>query len=752
MSDQANQQTEFQTQGAQSTSKKLSLESTTPPAKVPGYRLQRFLGAGAFGQVWVGQNLNTGRGVAVKFYLHRGGVNWSLLSREVKNLVQLSADRHVVQVLEVGWDATPPYYVMELIQGGSLEDRLQRVGRLSVTESVAMFREILIGLNHCHGKGVLHCDLKPANILLGEENEPRLADFGQSRMSHDQTPALGTLFYMAPEQADLTSTPDARWDVYAAGAILFRLLTGEPPYRNASLLEQIDTADSLPVRLQHYRTAIQSSEIPTAHSKIKGVDRSLGRIVNRCLEVDPADRYENVQQILQDLDARDRTLAKRPLMLLGIVGPLLVLLATCLFAVRSIEHATESTQSALRTEASSSNQLAAKFAARTLESELERYFDAAQREARSKSFRMLLQQTIEDPSIVPLREIIASADASAAEKESAREQLLDSPVRLELRQQLIERLLHFSATDAAGRRPRFATMFVTDSTGTMIAIAYDKPVERDQNSAGRNFAFRTYFHGGSDDLDESIQIDSIRPLRRTHLSSAFQSTATGLWKVAVSTPIYFTEQRDEPDAVLVATINLGDFQLLQSEEGANQVAVLVEARTGARRGTVLQHPLMDTRREAGETLADEKFQIDGDLVNEILRGGDVNYNDPVATSPDGALYDGEWIVAMQPVELPRNVYDSQSEPSEEPFTADQSIETDLLVMVQYRLAKVMAPVGKMRRDLFSEGALAVLSLLAVTISLWFVVRRISESDLSMHSSEHDAIPESTGNTETIAVK
>ena len=92
------------------------MQATTPPAEVPGYRLIQFLGAGAFGQVWVGRDLNTGRDVAVKFYLHRGGVNWSLLSREVKNLVQLSADRYVVQVLEVGWDADPPYYVMELVR------------------------------------------------------------------------------------------------------------------------------------------------------------------------------------------------------------------------------------------------------------------------------------------------------------------------------------------------------------------------------------------------------------------------------------------------------------------------------------------------------------------------------------------------------------------------------------------------------------------------------------------------------------
>ena len=67
----------------------LSLRATVPPAQVPGYKLDRLLGQGAFGQVWVGTNLNTGRTVAVKFYLHRSGVNWSLLTREVKNLVSM---------------------------------------------------------------------------------------------------------------------------------------------------------------------------------------------------------------------------------------------------------------------------------------------------------------------------------------------------------------------------------------------------------------------------------------------------------------------------------------------------------------------------------------------------------------------------------------------------------------------------------------------------------------------------------------
>ncbi|MFG0255440.1 MAG: serine/threonine-protein kinase, partial [Rhodopirellula sp. JB053] len=297
--------TEDQGAVGQAAARRLSMQATMPPAEVPGVRVERFLGAGAFGQVWIGRDLNTGRGVAVKFYLHRSGVNWSLLSREVKNLVQLSANRHVVQVLEVGWDADPPYYVMELVEGGSLEEMLLQRGRLPVSEAVEMFQKICVGLNHCHGKGVLHCDVKPANILLAADNEPKLADFGQSRMSHDQTPAMGTLFYMAPEQADLNSTPDSRWDVYAAGALLYRMLAGNAPHRDQSLLSQLDTAGSLPGRLARYREAIAAAPSAVDSLSRRGIDRPLRRILEKTLAVEPKKRYANMQQVLGDLKRRE---------------------------------------------------------------------------------------------------------------------------------------------------------------------------------------------------------------------------------------------------------------------------------------------------------------------------------------------------------------------------------------------------------------------------------------------------------------
>ena len=120
--------------------------------------------------------------MAIKFYAHRGGLDWSLLAREVEKLAFLFADRYVVQLLGVGWDADPPYYIMEYLERGSLADRIA-AGPLPVDEAVALFREVATGLVHAHGKGVLHCDLKPANVLLDQDGRPRLADFGQSRLS-----------------------------------------------------------------------------------------------------------------------------------------------------------------------------------------------------------------------------------------------------------------------------------------------------------------------------------------------------------------------------------------------------------------------------------------------------------------------------------------------------------------------------------------------------------------------------------------
>src|SRR5262245_2790995 len=99
------EQTPVQSDEQRSRSAGLSKQPTRPPTEVPGYEPERFLGKGAFGEVWVATDRNTGRQVAIKFYAYRGGLDWSLLAREVEKLRLLSNDRYVVQLIEVGWDA-----------------------------------------------------------------------------------------------------------------------------------------------------------------------------------------------------------------------------------------------------------------------------------------------------------------------------------------------------------------------------------------------------------------------------------------------------------------------------------------------------------------------------------------------------------------------------------------------------------------------------------------------------------------------
>ena len=310
--------------------------------KVPGFSLIERLGEGAYGEVWLAREDKTGKLVAIKFYTHRRGLDWSLLNREVEKLALLYTSRNIVRLIDVGWQSDPPHYVMEYLERGSLETLLKE-GRPEPEEAVRIIRSVCQALVHAHGRGVLHCDLKPANVLLDSDLEPRLCDFGQSRLSHEQNPALGTLFYMAPEQASLDSVPDARWDVYALGALLFQLLTGYPPYRtpkNETLLKDTTT---LEVRLQTYREIVTTSPRPREHHRVAGADRRLVEIVDRCLHLDPERRYSNAQAVLDVLYIRERQRRVQPLVAMGGIGPAVILLAMFLFASRSIQSAVTTT-------------------------------------------------------------------------------------------------------------------------------------------------------------------------------------------------------------------------------------------------------------------------------------------------------------------------------------------------------------------------------------------------------------------------
>lgn len=709
--------TQQQSSEEQRRAKELSLRRSQPPGEVPGYELQQFLGNGAYGEVWVGVDSTTRRKVAVKFYLHQRGLDWSLLDKETEKLAFLSADRYVVQLLDVGWDADPPYFVMEYVENGSLDDYLRERGQLPLNEAVELFREIAVGLSHAHAKGVLHCDVKPANILLDEDHKPRLADFGQSRLSHEQTPALGTLFFMAPEQANLDAVPDVRWDVYALGAILYTMLTGNPPYRDDATLLAMDSSGNLVERLERYRELIQACGRPSGHTRVPGIDRALIEIVNRCLAVDPERRFATTHEVLDALRVRSHARVRRPLMMLGVVGPLALLAIMALFGWRGYQEATDQSTDAIRRRAYESNQFAARATARLLEGVLERYFDAVEREADQAELRDIFNR-------VRNLDIVSRLDAAPDDqsRELLRAEFVQHPQQHALHEYVDSRLRAYQNHEHPNRRPlTFESLFVLDARGTILAVSYHQPTE--SKSLGKNFAYRTYFHGGPEDLeDKTLRPPDVDHIRESHLSSAFRSVTTNDWKVGVSTPIWSEPgEGGEFLGVMVAAVAVGGFVVLDGAQ-ADRFPVVVDSRDGGNGGTIVHHPLQAAslaRRSQDHPDAPDYnvFRVSQqqlDSISDEELGWRFKYRDPLAEAPEGEPYVGDWIAATERVRLPTLT-------GEDGETQKQS---DLVVLVQEKAQVATDPVRQLGNRLVREGLLALVGVVATVCLLWFFVLRL----------------------------
>lgn len=672
-----------------------SSQRLRPPIDVPGYEFERFLGAGAYGEVWVAVDRNTGRRTAVKFYTHRGGLDWSLLSREVEKLAFLFADRYVVQLMDVGWNADPPYYVMEYLERGSLADRLE-TGPLPPRQALSLFRDVTIGLVHAHDKGVLHCDLKPANVLLDQDDRPRLADFGQSRLSHEQQPALGTLFYMAPEQADLEAVPDARWDVYALGALFYCMLTGEPPFRDAATWRTLESHTELAAKLAAYRRALQATPLSMKPLRDRGVDRDLIEIIERCLATSPLKRYPNPQAVLAALDAREVRRARRPLLVLGALGPAVLLAVLSWYAWSVYGTAVGESDETLVRRAQESNGFAAQFVAETAAAEIEQRWHHLENEADDETIRDVLQR-------------IATASALADSDRAVAQAWLERAA-------------------AAPEDLKTASWVVTDARGNQLArVPFDK------KTIGQNYAYRDYFHGRG---TEQPTTGDVAPIRAPHLSNVFTSTATRERKVAFSVPIW---SRDADRAkrrvvgVLSVTIALGQFAELKTDGASDTspIAVLVDLRpdSDGRVGSILEHPYLTQllhdaaapgSPEATSTPTAWYFEAKevARLRSAIAAARrsdsfaaleDANYRDPL----DGEEAD-RWLAAFRPVLVNKG--------------ATEAVDSGWLVIVQEPYATVVRPARELGRTLVRYGITALGFVVGVVTALWgFVMIVLNES-------------------------
>lgn len=704
--------TEIQDDDGREEARKLSLADSGPPTEIDGYTVLRQLGMGAYGTVWLAREDRTGRMVAIKYYPHRRGLNWSVLNREVEKLATLYASRNIVRLLDVGWNAEPPYYVMEFVENGSLGDLLAK-GPLPVDETVRIARQVCLALVEAHGAGVLHCDLKPDNVLLDSQFQVRLCDFGQSRMSHELSPALGTLYYMAPEQADLNAVPDARWDVYAVGALLYHMLTGGPPNRTVEFQTELQTAENLQDRLQRYSQHLRQADAPSEHRSVSGVDTHLARIIEECLQTDPAIRLPNAQAILNQFASRERNKARRPLMVLGVLGPILLLCSLIPIFVVALRRNINEMEQQLISNAQDSSVLTARAQANSLQDEVED--------------RLLeMEQLVSTPRMVKMFSELMNRASDDVVEEVRSLHDAEPAAHPDWMRTLYQAKLDIDEQNQARGKSLDTSWFLNNSSGRQLwRESYS------ETTVGKNYSWRDYFHGTDAVYTRENVPADMTQIDQPHVSVAYVSEETKRYMVALSVPIRDIE--GNLIGLLSRSLHLGDLQerlgkdiQLREEGQMSRVVALADSRDGQ----LLDHPWMqpDVQRGRSATELREVFrqlQISdstlqplgsGDSSDQLLTIRNSSYRDPVAAikMESARPYAGEWIAAMSSM---------------------GSEQMPWLVIVQERKDSALLPVRKMEQRSVRQVVYAVVASILTMGLLWlFVWRLYRRETASQHSS------------------
>ena len=260
----------------------------------PRYRSPRRIGGGAMGDIFLATDELLGREVAVKVLADRYAADPSIrerFKREALAAARLSGEPGAITIFDVGeWEGRP-LIVMEHLGGGSLEDRLRREGAQSPARALAWLEQAAAALDAAHRHGIVHRDVKPANLLLNDRGEVRVADFGiASAAGLDSMTltgtVLGTAGYLAPEQAmGERATPAS--DLYALAVVAFELLSGQRPFENDSA-----TAEA---------AAHVNAPVPSIAELCHGLPPQIDGVFQRALAKDPRARYRSAREFVAEL-------------------------------------------------------------------------------------------------------------------------------------------------------------------------------------------------------------------------------------------------------------------------------------------------------------------------------------------------------------------------------------------------------------------------------------------------------------------
>lgn len=269
------------------------LAAPAAPLILPGYDVEETpVGIGGMGVVHRARHRELDRVVAIKMIAGHSEEVSRLLRIEAKAVARLQHP-NIVQIFDIGQSGGRPFLVMELVEGGSLAQKIDEEPP-SPRWAAEMVQTLALAVDHAHNQGIVHCDLKPSNILLTDEGIPKIADFGVAKWNESDAfwggdgPRRGTPGYMAPEQVDRSAErigPPA--DIYALGGILYELLAGRVPHLGESAAETL---------------RMVREEPPPPPSRWRSdIPGPLDAIVLKCLRKEPAQRYGDARALADDL-------------------------------------------------------------------------------------------------------------------------------------------------------------------------------------------------------------------------------------------------------------------------------------------------------------------------------------------------------------------------------------------------------------------------------------------------------------------
>jgi serine/threonine protein kinase len=280
----------------------IALRMLLPPSR-PGllatldqYEILRLLGGGGMGIVLLARDTSAGREVAIKLVRSDLVANHTVVHRFLRESGHLKRLRHtnVVPVEGISDRAEGPYFVMPYFEKGSLANRIRPGVPLDSESILDIAAQVAEGLSFAHRSGIIHRDLKPANILLTANGRACLADFGLARTLFNDTMVdvenrnlEGTAPYMSPAVA-AGDIEDTRCDIYSFGALLYEMLTGEPPYKGRGTREILDQIIAGPPR--------------PITSLNANADRGLVTVAEGCMARELRDRYADMRDVLKDLE------------------------------------------------------------------------------------------------------------------------------------------------------------------------------------------------------------------------------------------------------------------------------------------------------------------------------------------------------------------------------------------------------------------------------------------------------------------